>query len=258
MLVPGGSMALPPLEGRTAVITGASRGIGAALAVELARRGLRLGLWARGAPVLPEGPNVVSARVDVTDEKALGDFVARVEDRFGAIDCWVNNAGVLEPIAKLREIEAEDFRRHIDVNLTGVFLGTRAYVRHLRARGGGGVLLNVSSGAAQNAYAGWSAYCAAKAAVDRLTECVQLEEASSGLRAHAIAPGVVDTAMQEVIRATPAERFPALPRFLDLAREDRFNTPAFVAERLLAIAFDPAARPEGVLVRLPWEKGEPA
>lgn len=251
-------MALPPLEGRTAVITGASRGIGAALAHEWARRGLRLGLCARGAPVLPEGPHVVSARVDVTDEKALGDFVARVEGRFGAIDCWVNNAGVLEPIAPLREIEAEDFRRHVDVNLTGVFLGTRAYVRHLRARGHAGVLLNVSSGAAQNAYAGWSAYCAAKAGVDRLTECVQLEEAESGLRAHAIAPGVVDTAMQEVIRATPAERFPALPRFLDLAREDRFNTPAFVAERLLAIAFDPEARPEGVVVRLPWEKGEPA
>lgn len=250
-------MARPPLEGHTAVITGASRGIGAALAHEWARRGLRLGLCARSAPVLPEGPNVVAACVDVTDEKALGDFVARVEARFGAIDCWVNNAGVLEPIAPLREIAAEDFRRHVDVNLTGVFLGTRAFVRHRRARGGGGVLLNVSSGAAQNAYAGWSAYCAAKAGVDRLTECVQLEEAESGLRAHAIAPGVVDTAMQALVRATPAERFPALQRFLDLAREDRFNTPSFVAERLLAIAFDPAARPDEVVVRLPWEKGGP-
>jgi len=250
-------VALPPLEGRTAVITGASRGIGAALAAAWAARGVRLGLCARSAPVLADGPNVVAARVDVTDEKALGDFVARVEERFGAIDCWVNNAGVLEPIAPLREVEADAFRRHIDVNLTGVFLGTRAFVQHRRARGGGGVLINVSSGAAQSAYAGWSAYCAAKAGVDRLTECVQLEEAERGLRAHAVAPGVVETDMQALIRATPAERFPSLPRFVALAREDRFNTPAFVAERLLAIAFDPDARPDTVLVRLPWEKGEP-
>ena len=250
-------MALPDLEGRTAVITGASRGIGAAMASDWARRGLRLGLCARSAPVLEDGPAVVSSRLDVTDEKALDAFVTHVERRFGAIDCWVNNAGVLEPIAPLREVEADDFRRHVDVNLTGVFLGTRAFVRHLRARGGSGVLLNVSSGAAQSAYAGWSAYCAAKAGVDRLTECVQLEEAESGLRAHAIAPGVVDTEMQALIRATPAERFPSLPRFLELARDDRFNTTAFVARQLLAIAFDPDATPDAVVVRLPWEKGEP-
>jgi NAD(P)-dependent dehydrogenase (short-subunit alcohol dehydrogenase family) len=251
-------MTLPDLRGRTAVITGASRGIGAALVLDWSRRGLRLGICARSAPVLDDGPTVVSARLDVTDEKALGEFVARVEERFGDIDCWVNNAGVLEPIAPLRDVASDDFRRHLDVNLTGVFLGTRAYVRHLRARGRGGVLLNLSSGAAQSAYAGWSAYCAAKAGVERLTECVQLEEAEIGLRAHSVAPGVVDTAMQELIRATPAERFPSLPRFLALQREDGFNTPAFVAERLLAIAFDPEARPESVVVRLPWEKGEPS
>lgn len=250
-------MALPPLGQHTAVITGASRGIGGALATAWAARGIRLGLCSRSTPVLPDGPHVVAARLDVTDEKALDDFVARVECRLGVIDCWVNNAGILGPIAPLRDVDVDAFRRHVDVNLTGVFLGTRAFVRHRRANGGGGVLLNLSSGAAQSAYAGWSAYCAAKAGVDRLTECVQLEEAASGLRAHAVAPGVVDTEMQALIRATPSERFPALPRFLALARENRFNTTAFVAERLLAIAFDPDARPDGVVVRLPWEKGEP-
>lgn len=250
----------PPGDGRTGkvvVVTGASRGIGAALARAGAARGLRLGLCARGPSVLPDGADVVSSQLDVTDEKALAAFVCRVEDRFGAIDCWVNNAGVLEPIAMLRDLEAPEFRRHVDVNLTGVFLGTRAYVRHLRARGHSGVLLNVSSGAAQSAYAGWAAYCAAKAGVDRLTEVVQLEEADHGLRAHAVAPGVVETDMQALIRETPAERFPSLPRFEALAREDRCNSPDFVAERLLAIAFDPRHRPDTVVLRLPWEKGEP-
>ena len=99
--------------------------------------------------------------------------------------------------------------------MLGVLFGTQAFVRHLRRRGGEGVLVNVSSGAARKPYAGWSVYCAAKAAVDRMTECVALEEAAHGLRAYALAPGVIDTDMQALIRATPAARFPerpALPR----------------------------------------------
>lgn len=248
-------MTLPDLRGKVAVVTGASRGIGAGIAEDWARRGLRLGVCARSAPVLPDGPDVVAVRLDVREEKAVDGFVRRVAERLGPIDCWVNNAGVLDPIAPLRDVEAEDFRRHLDVNLTGVFLGTRAYVRHLRAHGRGGVLINISSGAARNAYAGWSAYCAAKAGVDRLTEVVQLEEEETGLRAHAVAPGVVDTDMQSLIRDTSPERFPALPRFLEMKREGTFNSVGFVAERLLAIAFDPASRPEGVVVRLPSEHG---
>jgi benzil reductase ((S)-benzoin forming) len=248
-------MSLPDLRGRTAVVTGASRGLGAALARDFAARGLRLCLYSRGAPALAEGEGVAAERLDVTDEAALEAFAARVEERFGTIDLWINNAGVLEPIAPLRDVALNAFRRHIDVNLTGVFLGTRAYVRHLRARGASGVLINVSSGAAWHGYAGWGAYCAGKAGVDRLTECVQLEEAESGLRAHAVAPGVIDTDMQALIRRQPAERFPAVERFLELKREDGFNTPGFVARHLLAIAFDPAARPPEVVVRLPDEKG---
>lgn len=248
-------MSLPDLAGRTAVVTGASRGLGAALARDFAARGLRLGLCSRSAPVLPDADDVVAERLDVTDEAALAAFATRVAERFGTIDLWINNAGVLEPIAPLRDVATEDFRRHLDVNLVGVFLGTRAYVRHLRSRDAGGVLLNISSGAAWHGYAGWSAYCAGKAGVDRLTECVQLEEEETGLRAHAVAPGVVDTDMQALIRRQPPERFPDVERFLEMKREDAFNTPAFVARQLLAIAFDPAARPDEVVVRLPNEKG---
>jgi NAD(P)-dependent dehydrogenase (short-subunit alcohol dehydrogenase family) len=167
----------------------------------------------------------------------------------------VNNAGVLEPIAPVRDTKVEDFRSHIDTNLTGVFLGTRTFVRHLRARGGEGVLINVSSGAAWMAYEGWGAYCAGKAGVERLTEVVAAEEAASGLRAYSIAPGVVDTTMQEQIRASDPDRFPELDRFLEMKANDSFNTGAFVARHFLAIAFDPDARPDEVAVRLPNEKG---
>jgi len=241
------------LRGRTAVITGASRGLGAGLAERFAERGLRLGLCARGAPVLPEGPGVVAAQLDVRDAAALAAFAEAVAARFGAIDLWVNNAGVLEPIAPLRDVDPEAARLHLEVNVLGVLHGSQAFVRHLRRRAGEGVLVNISSGAAQHAYAGWSVYCAAKAAVERMTECIALEEAAHGLRAHALAPGVIDTDMQARIRATPAERFPEVERFLERKREEHFNTPRFVADRILAIAFDPAARPAEVCLRLPDE-----
>ena len=241
------------LAGRTAVITGASRGLGAGLALAFRERGLKLGLCARTEPALPGGPEVVSARLDVRDPEAVAAFAAAVEARFGTIDLWINNAGVLEPIVPLRDVAADAARSHLEVNVLGVLFGTQAFVRHLRHRGGVGVLVNISSGAAQKAYAGWSLYCAAKAAVERMTECVALEEAAHGLRAHAVAPGVIDTDMQARIRATPGEHFPELPRFVARKRENRFNRPGFVAAHLLAIAFDPTARPAEVCVRLPDE-----
>jgi len=242
------------LAGRTAVITGASRGLGAGLAEAFASRGVRLALCARTRPELPSGEDGISAELDVRDEKAVDDFTRRVEERFGTIDLWINNAGVLEPVKPLREIDLEDFREHIDINLIGLFLCTRAYVRHLHRRSAAGALINISSGAAWSGYAGWSAYCAGKSAVDRLTECVQLEEQAYGLRAYAVAPGVIDTDMQSRIRECRPEDFPEVERFLELKRSDGFNTPEFVAEHLLAIAFDPARLPDEVVVRLPDEK----
>jgi benzil reductase ((S)-benzoin forming) len=240
-------------EARTAVVTGASRGLGAGIARELARGGLHLALCSRSAPALGASDRVLAERLDVTDAAAVAAFAERAASRFGRIDLWINNAGVLEPIAPLRDVAPEDFAHHLDVNVNGVFHGTQAFVRHLRARGGEGVLVNISSGAAHSAYAGWSAYCAGKAAVDLLTEVVQLEEAESGLRAYAVAPGVIDTDMQALIRACPPERFPDVERFHELKRAGRFNSPEFVAREILALAFDPARRPDSVVVRLPDE-----
>jgi len=246
-------MSLPDLAGRCAVITGASRGIGAALAEYFAAQGLSLGLCARSAPLLPASDRVVAAQVDVTDEQTVEAFAAEVSGRFGAIDLWVNNAGVLDPIAPTRDVSVAEFRAHIDINLTGVFLGSRTYVRHLRERGGEGVLINVSSGAAWQAYEGWGPYCAGKAGVERLTEVIAAEESASGLRAYSVAPGVVDTAMQELIRNCTPERFPEVERFREMRRDDAFNTGEFVARQFLEIAFDPQARPDEVAVALPFE-----
>lgn len=187
--------------------------------------------------------------VDVTDAEAVESFGRQVAERLGPIDLWINNAGVLEPIRPVRKVTAEELRHHLDVNVVGVLNGTRTFVEHVRGRDGGGVLINISSGAARNAYEGWGAYCAGKAAVDRLTEVVALEEADSGVKAYALAPGVVDTDMQELIRGQDAEDFPTVEIFREMKREGTFSSMDDVAKGLLDLVFGDGAREE-VLIDL--------
>jgi benzil reductase ((S)-benzoin forming) len=239
---------------RTAVITGASRGIGAGLAQHFAEHGLNLGLCSRSEPALASSDTTLSRKVDVRNEADVKRFAEEVSKQFGSIDLWINNAGVLAPMAPIRNVSAGAFREHIDINLAGVFLGSQAYIHHVRETGAGGVLINISSGAAWGGYAGWGAYCAGKAGVALLTQCIALEEESAGLRVHAVAPGVVDTDMQAMIRDASEEDFPALGRFLEMKRDDTFNTVGFVADYILGLAFDPAQKTDEVDVRIPNEK----
>jgi benzil reductase ((S)-benzoin forming) len=244
------------LEGRVAVITGASRGLGAGLAARFAEHGVRLGLCARHEPAAPVGAapaGAVTASVDVTDAQAVDRFASEVADRLGPIDLWINNAGLLEPIAPLRDAEPSALEAHIRTNVLGVLYGSRAYARHVRRTNRGGVLVNITSGAATSVYEGWSAYCAAKAAVDQATRVIAAEEADAGLRAYAVAPGVVDTDMQAMIRATSPEAFPQVERFRKMAETGAFNTPRSVADHILGAAFDPAAEPDDIVWRVPTD-----
>jgi benzil reductase ((S)-benzoin forming) len=238
------------LAGKVAVITGASRGVGAGMAAHFAAAGLHLGLCARHRPDLvartrprahdgridrAEQPLVAS--VDVADVAALDAFAQSVIDRFGRIDLWVNNAGVLEPIGPLAESDPVEAARHLAINLTGPMFATMIFARHVRSRPGDGVLINISSGAGSRPYSGWALYCASKAGLERMTEAVDLEERAHGLRAYAVAPGVVDTDMQAMIRATDPSKFPEAPSFVALKEAGAFNTAPHVAERLLELAF---------------------
>lgn len=246
---------MPALDGRVAVITGASRGLGAGMAGRCAEAGMSLGLCARTEPALPVGVDasrVVTAAVDVTDAAAVDRFTAAVVERLGRIDLWINNAGLLDPIGPLRDADPAAVAANIEVNVTGVLLGSAAFARHVRSRPGGGVLVNISSGAATKPYEGWGPYCASKAAVDHATRVIAAEEAGAGLRAYAVAPGVVDTAMQAAIRETPADRFPTVERFLQMKRDDAYNSPAWVTDHILALLTDPPADGTDVL-RVPDE-----
>jgi NAD(P)-dependent dehydrogenase (short-subunit alcohol dehydrogenase family) len=253
----------PEVSGRVAVITGASRGLGAGMAVHFASAGMHLGLCARHRPnlVINTRPmardgEVISAEtplraaVDVTDYEALSAFTDAVVDRFGRIDLWVNNAGVLEPIGPLADANPRAVARNIEVNVVGVLHGSSLFARHVRGRSGGGILINISSGAGVRPMVGWATYCATKAAVDQLTRVVALEGAPYGLEAYSVSPGVVDTDMQAMIRHTDVETFPEGERFRRMAADGTFNSPAWVAEHLLAIAFG-TKRPTQVTVRVP-------
>lgn len=240
------------LADKVAVITGASRGIGKGLAGIFEREGLKLGLCAR-TMTSDSSEHQVRRGLDVRDPEAMDEFVDAVTSNLGPIDLWINNAGVLAPIAPLRDVESREFAEHLEINVLGVFHGSRAYVRHVRSHTHKGVLVNISSGAARHAYSGWSAYCAGKAAVDRMSECIAMEESDTGLRVHAVAPGVIDTDMQALIRGTSASDFPSVDRFIEMKEEDTFSSMNFVGARMLELAFG-STPPEEVLISFPLEK----
>jgi len=253
----GDALSAEATEGRVAVITGASHGIGAGMAARFAEMGMRIGICARKRPEPPPAADrhhVVAYAADVRDSSDLEAFGSIVAERFGRIDLWINNAGVIDPIGMIADVDPGMLAHQISVNVNGVLNGTRTFARQLRRRSGGGVLVNISSGAATSVYPGWGGYCASKAAVDQLTRVVAVEEAAHGLRAYAVVPGMVDTAMQERIRATSEAAFPAVERFIEAKRVGDFNSPVWVADAILELAFGDLGIESGTVLRIPNEK----
>lgn len=197
------------LEGKTALITGASRGIGAATAIRLAEYGARVVLLARtrteidavAAQIQATGGTADALTCDVT---SYGDVDAAVQfcvTRHGGLDILVNNAGLIEPISRLADSDPDEWGRVADVNYKGVYHGLRAAIPVMEA-GGGGVIVNISSGAATSPLEGWSHYCSSKAAVLSLTRCADKEYADAGIRVVGLSPGTVATGMQVAIKSS--------------------------------------------------------
>lgn len=197
------------LEGKVALVTGASRGIGEAAARALAAAGARVVLAARSNDACAEiakeiettGGETAVAACDVADFDEVAAAVDLAASRFGGLDILVNNAGVIEPIARLEESDPAAWGQVIDVNLKGVYHGLRAALPAMRRRRGG-VVVNISSGAAVSALEGWSHYCASKAGALSLTRCADKEGAEHGIRVVGLSPGTVATEMQRQIKAS--------------------------------------------------------
>ena len=194
------------LTGQTALITGASRGIGAETARAFAAAGATLCLIARSADELKAvaaelGTQTLVQTCDISDYTSVSAAVDATIKTFGRLDIVINNAGAIEPISHLSSVDPDGWDKVIDVNLKGVFYAMRAALPHMLGRGSG-TIITVSSGAAHNPVEAWSHYCASKAGVAMLTECLHLENGASGIRAMGMSPGTVATQMQRDIKAS--------------------------------------------------------
>jgi NAD(P)-dependent dehydrogenase (short-subunit alcohol dehydrogenase family) len=218
------------IRGRSALITGASRGLGAALARALARGGARVVLVARGAEELEqvvagigrEGGEAYGLAADIGAKDDIYRITGAAAALAGPLDLVVHNASTLgpTPLRPLLDTECEDFVRVLDVNLVGPLRLTRAVAGGMAVRGRG-VIVDVTSDASISAYPTWGAYSVSKAALDHLGRVWAAELAESGVRFLTVDPGEMDTAMH-------AEAMPGADRA-------QLADPAAVAERIVDI-----------------------
>jgi NAD(P)-dependent dehydrogenase (short-subunit alcohol dehydrogenase family) len=192
------------LQGKSALVTGASRGLGAALARRLAERGARVVGVARGREALETvvesiragGHEAHALVADLGDKAAIHRVAGAAAELAGPIDLLVHNASELgpTPLRLLLDTECEDLSRVLEVNLLGPFRLTKAVAGSMALRGGG-LVVHLSSDAAVNAYPTWGAYSVSKAALDHLTRLWAVELAGLGVRVLSVDPGDMDTAM---------------------------------------------------------------
>ena len=216
--------------GAAAIVTGHTRGLGAAIAAHLLARRVRvLGIARHENAELASrhGGALAEVRLDLADSAAVEQWLAS-----GALARWlgaagvallVNNAGVVQPVGPLEAQDVSLVSRAVAVNVAAALMLSAAFVTAARDASDRRIL-HVSSGAGSRAYAGWSVYCATKAALDHHARAVALDR-TPGLRISSVAPGTVDTDMQAEIRETTDEKFPQRQRFVALKREGRLRSP---------------------------------
>ena len=204
------------LNGKIALVTGASRGLGEGAARALAKEGAAVMLLARDGALVQKiareiGDNTAALACDVSDHAAVERAVSATRKRFGGLDILVNNAGVIEPITDIASSDPAAWARNIQINLIGAYNVLRAVLDGM-AKAGDGTIINVSSGAAYRPLEGWSAYCAAKAGLAMLTRSIKLETGGRGIRIFGFSPGTIDTDMQVKIRASGINAISQIPR----------------------------------------------
>ena len=239
------------LSGRVAVVTGASRGIGEAIARALAAAGARVvlasrkleGLQAVADSIQADGGEAIAVACHTGRAADTEALAARAEEAYGGVDILVNNAATSPHFGPLLEAEESHWDKTFEVNVKGYVHMMRACVPRMRARGGGRIL-NIASVAGMAPHSGLGVYGVTKAAVLMLTRTVAAELARDGIRVNAIAPGLIETRFSEALRSTPE----ALDRALRAIPQRRIGTTGDLIGAALYLASDASAYTTGAVL----------
>jgi benzil reductase ((S)-benzoin forming) len=224
-----------------AIITGGSHGLGAALCDEYRDRGWSAIEFSRSAP------HSFSVRLDLSDPVMAADAFEDAFELLSAQDTdeivAISNAAVLGPVGPVVNSAPAHIASHLDTNVVSAILFARAFIAAFQERDCPKTFVNISSGAAAKGYAGWSLYCASKAAMENFVRSVALEQSARHHPVSAINvnPGVMDTAMQAEVRSSSVEDFPTRERFVELKLGGQLVQPDLVAARIADLV---ASRPE--------------
>ncbi len=221
------------LDGKTALVTGAGRGIGKAIADRFAQEGARVARMDL-AHSTSDGDLILT--VDVSDETAVQRAVSETQAAFGRIDILVNNAAADNSQTPVGDLTLDEWRRTIDVNLTGVFLLSRAVIRMMR-KTGAGVIVNVASQLGSVAVRNKAAYCASKGGVLQLTRAMALDHADDNIRVNSLSPGAVMTERLTNLYGSEEAASDALARFHPIGH---IGLPSDVAGGAVFLASDDA------------------
>jgi NAD(P)-dependent dehydrogenase (short-subunit alcohol dehydrogenase family) len=220
-----------------AIVTGHTHGLGAAITLDLLHRGIPVLGLARSSSSNVEHrfPSLFQqARLWLDDSEALSSWLDTPVLSAFLANCTdailINNAGSVQPVGPLESQDPAAVASAIALNVAAPLMLAAAVVQ--ATKGKQRRIVHISSGAGRSAYPGWSVYCATKAALDHHARAVALD-AQQGVRICSLAPGIVDTAMQAEIRATPEERFPMRQRFVDLQRNGDLASPADAATSIV-------------------------
>ncbi len=229
------------LENRIAVVTGGARGIGAATASLFRSEGARVEVWDTGGehPAAGDDEGIICRAVDVSDTGSVESALEELISRAGVPDILVNNAGIISD-GFASELSDEDWRRVIEVNLTGTFIPCRALIPHLRERGSGTITNTSSISALGNR--GQSNYAASKAGVIGLTRTLAQELAGDSVRVNCVAPGAIETEMFDAVPGKVKEKF------ISRIPLGRLGRPGDVARLHLFLASDEASYMTGQTV----------
>ncbi|MDQ2960454.1 MAG: SDR family oxidoreductase [Candidatus Dormibacteraeota bacterium] len=245
-------------SGRSVLITGGAGGIGAAVAESFLKLGARVAIvdisqeaLSATAKQLSGHGEVITIQADVSDEADVQRYVQETIKAFGTVDVFFNNAGIEGKVAPLTEQTADDFDRLISINLRGTFLGLKHVLPILTAQGSGCVI-NTSSVAGLDGFAGLSPYVASKHAIVGLTKSAALEVAASGVRVNSVHPAPVNTRMMRSIEqsANPQDPESVRKQFEQTVPLGRYGEPADIANLVVFLASDEASFITGAQYRV--------